>query len=65
MGDITIDKLALEDNLRFSEWEEEEEMEEVTHTSNKGQLDRSQPNDQTIESPIEEIQKEKQKTTNC
>jgi hypothetical protein len=34
LGDITIDKLALEDNLRFSEWEEEEEMEEVTHTSN-------------------------------
>jgi len=53
-------KLAFEDSLKFLGWEEEEEkekeikeeMEEGTHTSNKGQLNRSQPNDQTVESPL-------------
>jgi hypothetical protein len=52
-------KLAFEDNLRFSRWEEEEEEEEIEeemekgiHTSSKGQSDRSQPNDQIVESPL-------------
>ncbi len=52
MGGITKNKLALEDNLRFVGWEEEEEEEieeeemgKGTHTSSKGQSDRSQPND--------------------
>jgi hypothetical protein len=30
-------------------------MEEGTHTSSKGQLNRSQPNDQTIESPLKKF----------
>jgi len=54
-------KLTFEDNLKFLGWEEEEEekvketkeeMEKGTHTSSKGQLNRSQPNDQTVESPL-------------
>lgn len=65
LGDTTKNKLALEDNLRFFEWEEEEtkeeEMEEGTHTSSKGQLDRSQPNDQTIESPLKKFKKKNKK----
>jgi hypothetical protein len=32
-------------------------MEEGTHTSSKGKLDRSQPNDQTIESPLKKFKK--------
>jgi hypothetical protein len=32
-----------------------------THTSSKGQLDRSQPNDQTIESPLKKLEKKHKK----
>ncbi len=36
-------------------------MEEVTHTSSKGQSDRSQPNNQTIESPLKKFKKKSKK----
>ncbi len=36
-------------------------MEEGTHTSSKGQLNRSQPNDQTVESPLKKFKKKCEK----
>jgi ribosomal protein S21 len=36
-------------------------MEEGTHTSSKGQSDRSQPNDQTVESPLKKFKKKCEK----
>jgi hypothetical protein len=67
LGGTAKNKLALEDNLKFSRWEEEEEeeieeeMEKGTHTSSKGQLNRSQPNDQTVESPLTKFRKKRVK----
>jgi fatty acid-binding protein DegV len=45
--------------LRFSPWEEE--MEGGTSTYNKGQFDGSQPNDQTVESPLKKHKKKHEK----
>jgi hypothetical protein len=36
-------------------------MEEGTHTSSKGQLNRSQPNDQIVESPLKKFKKKREK----
>jgi hypothetical protein len=53
--------------LRFLRWEEEEEetkeeeMEEGTHTSSKGESDKSQPNDQIVESPLKKLKKKHEK----
>jgi hypothetical protein len=40
---------------------EEEEMGKGTHTSSKGPLDRSQPNDQIVESPLMKFKKKREK----
>jgi hypothetical protein len=60
LGGTAKDKLTLEDNLIFLGWEEEE-MEKGTHTSSKGQSNRSQPNDQTVESPLKKFKKKREK----
>jgi hypothetical protein len=69
LGDASQDKQALEDNLRFSQWEEEDEGEEEEEeesdegigTSSKGKSDMEQPNDQIFESPLKKHKKKREK----
>jgi hypothetical protein len=54
--------MMLENNLRFSRWEdeEEEEGEETkvgTSTFSKGRSNRSEPNDQIVKSPLKKPKK--------